>query len=1004
MTSKVRERGLLQLVRIVVLLLLSCALPCVFAQELHSSINKNDAKALAAVSDILVSNDHFVGSWLADHGYQPADIQTWNNFPVVRKLEGAYLAAEKAAPKRGGQTMLALLSSDLAKQYESVRFDSTLKPYIGAVSGSVVFDSTTLMPPLQWHAPRKIAMAFSAISAYAEGGAFGGPHVVLQSYFGVPEATAYDILRTSNTTAEAIQRGLAWVPESERKPRLELLVADIDHAYGHGARQNRDLDIFRASSPGSSGPTDPNSHSPTQPDRPRSGPGGPAINIGPSTPVAPPYTQAKPEHATEPTYPGNLLPITSEESSARYSNFVRENYSVSPGMSAAPVFTEMVEVVEGFGGVVFGNSVATEHLPGRPESLRWVAAPHLPEDADPSGRLFFRFKVTSTDGSASWVDRSFGPVLLEDAYAAHQIVFGRYPGVPSFNSKSGIGLVGIYDRARYFDIADGKMINEGDRWRIVMHPALTNLQLGWSALMVDALPIRKNLLNVTRQHLDPAQEKSVEEWLSHTPGNWKFTEAPLVITTQGPSLVVKRREPISNDEYLKKIAFLSVKPFDGDTEDSEKQFSEGFPRALPALIQSSDAFERLNRFAAVLAVFRWAATAGVRFEGVIDRPKSVPTPKSIVITNVGYIVVPDYEKPEDAQRELRAKLDAYFAQVTVAPELEAFLKDQQKDWRTIGEQEETIFHARRQAHQAEHQIEDSTGRLERTLSSASPEQKRQLQALIVDLQKTRIMEQLTQGSAVDHEKAMHDLKNAEESVQRFLSSEFPTFVEEEQHLRSQITQASETAKNGYEQVRASCGSLIDKQTEMIKTVATPEVKTEYESLLRELTVQENAAEDAHKKEMESQKKLDEIHHAIEESIQTKSVSVRARYRESKAAVAAREQDILGKGESGTYSIKDVLASLSRAEEALLEVEKQYVPDLAREQERLESEAEKEEASRKELLDSANSLEQKRQELVRKAFPVAAEWFQLLPKYTETEICDHFGPVLSSGNSGMPSFH
>ena len=998
--SMARDRGVLQFGRMMFLLLLICVCPSLLAQELHSSIDKGDAKALAAISDVLATKDHFVGGWLTEHGYQPADLQAWNSFPVVRKLESAYLAAEKAAPMRGGQAMLALLSSDLAKQYESVRFDSILRPYVEATTaGNVTFAPTTSAPPVQWRPPRKVRAAFNAISAYAEGGAFGGPHIVLQTYFGVPEGAAYDILRTSNTTAEAIQRGLAWVPESERRPRLALLVADIDHAYGHGARQNHDLDIFRASSPGGGGLS--GTDSPSEP-RPPSGPGGPTIDIGPSTPrvASPNHATAKPTQA--PLYPDTLPPVTVEESSVRYSNFVRENYATSPSISAAPVFTEMVEVVEGFGGVVFGNSVSSEHLSGTPDSLRWVAAPNLPDAADPSGRLFLRFKVTNKDGSKSWTERSFGPVLLEDAYAAHQIVYGSYPGLPSFSVKSGIGLVGIYDKARYFDIADGKIINEGDRWKIVMHPAITNLQLGWSTLMVDALPIKKTLLTITRKHLDPAQEQQVDEWLSHTPGNWKFTEAPLTITAEGPSLVVLRQQPISDDPYLKRIAFLSVKPFDGDTKDSERQFAEEFPRTLPALIQSSQAFERLNRFAAVLAVFRWAASAGAHFEGGIEPPASVPTPKSIVITSGRYLVVPDYDKPEDARRELRAKLDTHFAEITAAPEVATFLRDQQKAWQTVAEQEELIFHARHEAHQASHQLQDSAERLKRALSAASPEQKGQLQELVLDLRAKENIVHLTQSSAAEHETAMHDLKNSEEAVQRYLASEFPRLVEEQQHLRSQITQASEAQKAAFEQARASCGGLIHKQTEMVKAGATSDVQSQYESLLQEMSAKESAAEDAHAKEEDSRKKRDENRHAIDDAIQSKSAGVRERYRQSQATIAVREQTLLDRGDADPDSVANALVSFSRAKKELTDLEKQYVPDLEAEQERLEAETTQYEASRKELLAAAKGLEQKRQELVRNAFPTAAEWFQLLPRYTETEMCNHIGPVLSSRNSGVSS--
>lgn len=68
----------------------------------------------------------------------------------------------------------------------------------------------------------------------------------------------------------------------------------------------------------------------------------------------------------------------------------------------------------------------------------------------------------------------------------------------------------------------------------------------------------------------------------------------------------------------------------------DKEFALGFYRAVPLLAAASHDIRRVNRFAPVLAMFRWSkGQPGVEFADIPARPKSaVPTPDALVTSQV----------------------------------------------------------------------------------------------------------------------------------------------------------------------------------------------------------------------------------------------------------------------------------------------------------------------------------------------------------------------------------
>src|SRR5271163_1193584 len=92
-------------------------------QRLDSSIGPQDSKALLSISRALaLTSDATSASLFQSVGFPPgAPPPGWASFPIVRKIESAYLAAEHSRPGEGAN-VLALLAQSLAQQYDGVKY------------------------------------------------------------------------------------------------------------------------------------------------------------------------------------------------------------------------------------------------------------------------------------------------------------------------------------------------------------------------------------------------------------------------------------------------------------------------------------------------------------------------------------------------------------------------------------------------------------------------------------------------------------------------------------------------------------------------------------------------------------------------------------------------------------------------------------------------------------------------------------------------------------------
>jgi len=411
----------------------------------------------------------------------------------------------------------------------------------------------------------------------------------------------HGIVATSQDMSEAFKRAINWVPEQERAPRVAQMVADVDAKYGAAAKSDHGLDIFRK-----------RAASPTA-----------QASLGPM--VAPPLEI--------PRFRERVAPPS-------YSRFVATNYT-----SETMVFTKMIEIKAGFGGVVFGSEVRPDPALGKLNSVQWAADP-----ADRSkGVLQFKF-----DGGAT---RTWGPVLYEDALTAMKMVSGG-PNFPNWKPGDGIGLVGIdvEHPATYQSCSKDCAIQAARRWNLILHPVLTDKGLGWSAIMVDALPTNPAYFSeLAKGKIGDAALQQLVDWERSNPGNYKFIDVPIrIVPVEGEGLSVLPMTPAAQRAGSPAV-FLAVKPF--GSEQKKETFQSAFPAVAPTLLKISVYHDRLNRFAPVLGIMRWARMSDAKIEVAGGTLNSVPTPGSVAIPDSGVVPLDAFETENSAREESVAAID-----------------------------------------------------------------------------------------------------------------------------------------------------------------------------------------------------------------------------------------------------------------------------------------------------------------------------------------------------------
>jgi hypothetical protein len=148
--------------------------------------------------------------------------------------------------------------------------------------------------------------------------------------------------------------------------------------------------------------------------------------------------------------------------------------------------------------------------------------------------------------------------------------------------------------------------------QMVVHPALYGLPVGDAAVMADAIGFAMSEA-AFRSKLEAAGVESslVQKAVTwrDTPSGWyKIIDAPLEIVLRDGLVRAERTEVGGYPLSLREVGFLAFQALEHGKPEPETRTP--FYEALPALVTTFPAFERLNSFAEAFALARWSKLSG----------------------------------------------------------------------------------------------------------------------------------------------------------------------------------------------------------------------------------------------------------------------------------------------------------------------------------------------------------------------------------------------------------
>lgn len=148
--------------------------------------------------------------------------------PSIRKVEAAYYAAEEARPNLGGREFLARLRAEIAVDFPAIAAEPSLS----------ILDLVLLPPPPQPFKRKARFMArppsptwemITTIAKYG-GSGLGSQRFLLVKHFQMSDERAYEVLRSSDTFADALQQAYSEAGENGDK-NLRSLASSVVKQY-----------------------------------------------------------------------------------------------------------------------------------------------------------------------------------------------------------------------------------------------------------------------------------------------------------------------------------------------------------------------------------------------------------------------------------------------------------------------------------------------------------------------------------------------------------------------------------------------------------------------------------------------------------------------------------------------------------------------------------------------------------------------------------------------------
>ncbi|MGY4155516.1 hypothetical protein ACVINW_001358 [Bradyrhizobium sp. USDA 4461] len=594
-------------------------------------VSADQQKQLSDVTEALAAKDLRISEILKQIGFPPSQAPPtwakWTQWPDVHILETAYRAAEAAKPQAGGDEMLKQVVRLIAVHNPSIRYEPSL---------ALMFRDDPIDTPIRHQAqtmefvvpagqsekaqplPPRIRSIILTIAKYAESTSRA---FLLSACFGLSENEAYSVLRTSQTDHAAFEAAIALKKPPPSAVKKISNCIEIIHRDNPAIAFEPDIEKFKAAELQVIEKEVTAQDEQTADDYRKAllpMVGGAALLPGTAPAPSPPRgTGSASAQALSDSYTAfrnSRYPGASGSASGTGGPGGGPGGSPGGGHGGGWTHGRMVSREIGFGGVIFGNDIAST-LPSVIH-VSWVSGFKAASLTSPSvveewGRFAFQFKDNSV---------LFSKVIRADsALAAKLLAFDHKQGV-----GAGYGLVGLLGQFPVETLdGTGALHISGFGFSYVVHPDLVATRLARALMMLDMYPLLLEQSSKLQHQIDDAgarYRQKLDAVFAKKLGWYKFSDVKLeVVKSTGGIITVQRAKsdyPSASAETLKK-AFITLHAFDGSKPQSEAAVP--IYELMPTLIERTDPFARANEFAEAFALLRWVSSRDGSWTGEIPR-------------------------------------------------------------------------------------------------------------------------------------------------------------------------------------------------------------------------------------------------------------------------------------------------------------------------------------------------------------------------------------------------
>jgi hypothetical protein len=206
-------------------------------QNGQARVAQRHAAAIKALTEYMTGHTSWIGKILKQYEHEPAvDSSVWQSYSPYTKLIVLCEDAEVEDPGVGCDKFLALLSQQMAREYDALKWESSLGQYLSMpADGSPFIKARNLalnlsIQPEVKSLPPDVLDAIKTLASYSKRGPLNLKEMLLIILRDNPDFSGdYNFTKLTRraSRAEAITKAFMLIPEEEVYPRLRLLTSRL---------------------------------------------------------------------------------------------------------------------------------------------------------------------------------------------------------------------------------------------------------------------------------------------------------------------------------------------------------------------------------------------------------------------------------------------------------------------------------------------------------------------------------------------------------------------------------------------------------------------------------------------------------------------------------------------------------------------------------------------------------------------------------------------------------